>query len=171
MTQPTENVPPRRPLIPRQRVASGVLAVLAATAITAGTTSSASAATNRATALLRTEVNTLTSTARKLAGCRPLVISSRLDRSAQQHASEMAAKDYFSHSSADGTSWIKRIKRAGYKQPGGENIAQGFPTAASVLLAWMNSPDHRANILDCQFRKIGIGWAGPNDYWVQDFGY
>lgn len=175
MTPPVENVPPRRPLIPRQRVASSLLVVTTATAMALAVSPSAYAATSTTT--LRTQVNTLTTAARKLAGCAALVVDSHLTKSAQQHATEMSAKNYFSHSSADGTSWITRIKKAGYKNPGGENIARGYPTAAAVEVAWMNSPGHRANILDCQYRKIGVGWAGPGSwggpggYWVEDFGY
>ena len=55
----------------------------------------------------------------------------------------------------------------------GENIAYGYPTAAAVMKAWMNSPGHRSNILNRQFTKIGLGLARSADgtpYWVQDFG-
>ena len=47
----------------------------------------------------------------------------------------------------------------------------GFPTAAAVEQAWLDSPGHRRNLLDCNFKKIGIGYAANGDYWVQDFGY
>lgn len=55
----------------------------------------------------------------------------------------------------------------------GENIAYGYPTAGAVVKAWMNSPGHRANILNRRFTKIGLGLARSDDgtkYWVQDFG-
>lgn len=55
----------------------------------------------------------------------------------------------------------------------GENIAYGYPTAGAVVKAWMNSPGHRANILNRRFTKIGLGLARSSDgtkYWVQDFG-
>ncbi len=61
--------------------------------------------------------------------------------------------------------------KAGYKDPAGENIARGFSAANSVVRAWLNSPSHRKNIMNCQFRTIGIGFNGDGDYWVQDFGY
>jgi uncharacterized protein YkwD len=83
----------------------------------------------------------------------------------------MSATDYFSHSSADGTTWYARIKSFGVKYPGGENIAEGFYSAAAVMAAWLASPGHRANILDCRFRSIGVGQASAGGYWVQDFGY
>lgn len=59
----------------------------------------------------------------------------------------------------------------------GENIASGHPTAAQVVLAWMNSPTHRANILNGNFTTMGIGYtkldndpSGYGTYWVQLFG-
>lgn len=55
----------------------------------------------------------------------------------------------------------------------GENIAYGYPTAKSVMRAWMHSSGHRANILRPQFRRIGLGLATDANgriYWVQNFG-
>lgn len=55
----------------------------------------------------------------------------------------------------------------------GENIAAGYRSAASVVRAWLNSPGHRANILNPDFTRIGLGLAagaGGTRYWVQDFG-
>ena len=39
----------------------------------------------------------------------------------------------------------------------------------AVMTAWMNSPGHRANILNCSFKEIGLGLGQPNYYWTQDF--
>lgn len=55
----------------------------------------------------------------------------------------------------------------------GENIAYGYPTAASVMNGWMHSEGHRKNILNKKFTRIGLGLARTQDgtrYWVQDFG-
>lgn len=55
----------------------------------------------------------------------------------------------------------------------GENIASGQASAAEVVQAWMDSPGHRANILDCDYRTTGTGYA-PDDtgpYWTQTFGF
>jgi len=122
--------------------------------------------------LAQKAIDALTDTARVAHGCKPLKLNSKLNTSAQKHANDMAKHDYFSHTSRNGTSWSKRIKKAGFKNPGGENIAYGFPTAVSVVQAWLASPGHRRNILDCNFKYIGVGYAPANGgYWVQDFGY
>lgn len=122
-------------------------------------------------AVLRAGVVHLTNVHRLTAGCRPLTVSGKLTTAAQRHAKDMSRKRYFSHSSANGTQWWQRIERAGYRDPGGENIAQGYGGAASVVRAWLDSPGHRKNIRNCQFKTIGIGFSGAGDYWVQDFGY
>lgn len=64
-------------------------------------------------------------------------------------------------------------REAGISDLGGENIARGQADAAAVMQAWMNSPGHRANILNCDFKTLGVGVhlgsGGP--WWTQDFGY
>ena len=81
----------------------------------------------------------------------------------------MSAKNYFSHTSLDGSSMRDRIERQGYGWSSiGENIAAGYRTAESVVTGWMNSPGHRANILNCRFTEIGVGFH--NNYWTQNFG-
>jgi uncharacterized protein YkwD len=144
-----------------------VLAVAGSTALV-GLPQSHAAAT---TSVFQTAINTLTTTARLAHGCKPLKLNSKLSKAAQKHANDMSKYDYFSHTSRNGTTWSKRIKKAGYPDPGGENIAMGFPTAVSVVHAWLHSPGHRRNILDCNFKKIGVGFAHDGHYWVQDFGY
>ncbi len=83
----------------------------------------------------------------------------------------MSEHDYFSHTSRSGRTWDSRITKAGWKYPGGENIARGFSSPAGVVKAWLKSPGHKRNIMDCNFRYIGIGYDSDGDYWVQDFGY
>lgn len=119
----------------------------------------------------RSGVVKLTNVKRAVKGCKALKVSKRLTTSAQRHANDMSKKDYFSHTSADGTTWDQRIERAGWKRPAGENIAVGFPSAVGVLKGWMDSPGHKRNILDCNFKYIGVGYAADGGYWVQDFGY
>ncbi|WP_019873932.1 CAP domain-containing protein [Sporichthya polymorpha] len=108
---------------------------------------------------------------RKAHGCRALKVRPKLNQAAQRHAKDMSRKRYFSHTSKDGTSWVTRIRRTGWRQPGGENIARGYYSASSVMSAWMHSPGHRRNIVNCQFRNIGVGYVKSGNYWVQDFGY
>ncbi|WP_368861486.1 CAP domain-containing protein [Streptomyces griseorubiginosus] len=67
----------------------------------------------------------------------------------------------------------ERISATGYRWSRvGENIAQGQQTPQAVMDTWMNSDGHRANILDCSFKDIGVGVhtgsGGP--WWTQDFG-
>ncbi|MCP2343296.1 CAP domain-containing protein [Actinomadura rupiterrae] len=115
----------------------------------------------------------LTNQQRAKAGCSPLRLDARLTRAARLHSQDMAAHDYFSHDSRNGDDPWTRIKRQGYTQPGAENIAKGFPDAAAVMKGWMNSPGHRANILNCGLKAIGVGRAdGPDGpLWTQDFGW
>jgi uncharacterized protein YkwD len=108
-------------------------------------------------------------------GLVPLKISAPLTASADQHSREMAADGYFAHNSADGTVFWKRIQRwypgtgFGYWSVG-ENLLWSSPDvdAPGALQLWMNSPEHRANILDPSWREIGISAvhaaAAPGTY-------
>lgn len=120
------------------------------------------------------QVLALVNDERAKAGCGSLTTSSALQRAAQGHSADMAANDYFSHDSQDGRSFSDRIRAAGYT--GGaiaENIAAGQATASAVMRSWMDSPGHRANILNCSYRHLGVGYAKGGSYgyyWTQDFG-
>lgn len=155
----------------RARVATGLLlaATVAGGALTTPAVGAPSAAASKAQ--LRSDVVASVNHIRAQHGCRSLKVAKKLTTSAQRHADDMSAKRYFSHTSADGRSWVSRQRAAGWKQPGGENIARGFGNAGSVMTAWMNSPEHRRNILNCQFRYIGVGFTANGEYWVQNFGY
>nr|MDN5934384.1 CAP domain-containing protein [Pseudonocardia sp.] len=113
----------------------------------------------------------LTNAERTDAGCDPLDTDPRLAAAAQGHAEDMSRNGYFDHVSQDGRRFDDRINARGYPSPGGENIAQGQESAAEVVAAWMNSPGHRRNILDCEFTAIGVGFDDDGDYWVQNFGF
>ncbi|QXJ23709.1 CAP domain-containing protein [Actinomadura graeca] len=115
----------------------------------------------------------LTNSERVKAGCKALRPDARLAAAARKHSADMAANGYFDHTSRNGDSPWKRMEDAGYPSPGAENIAKGYATAAAVVAGWMKSPGHRANILNCDLRAIGVGMAdgagGP--LWTQDFGW
>jgi uncharacterized protein YkwD len=108
-------------------------------------------------------------------GLQPVKISARLTASATQHSKEMGADGYFEHSSHDGTVFWKRINRW-YGQNGygywsvGENLLWSSPDVdpAGAMQLWMNSPEHRANILTARWREIGISAvhlpAAPGTY-------
>ena len=122
---------------------------------------------------LAAQVLSLTNAERADAGCKPLRANAKLTAAAQAHSSDMAAKDYFSHNSKNGDSPFTRMKEAGYSfSAAAENIAMGQPTAKAVMKAWMNSPGHKANILNCTYTELGVGYAtrSGTPYWTQDFG-
>lgn len=111
-----------------------------------------------------------TNAERRAAGCDDLSVDLRLVAAAQGHADDMSENGYFSHTGQDGREFDDRISDEGHPSPGGENIAAGQETAEAVMQAWMDSPGHRRNILDCSFSSIGVGYAADGDYWVQNFG-
>ncbi|WP_331741153.1 CAP domain-containing protein [Kitasatospora sp. NBC_00039] len=105
-------------------------------------------------------------------GCGPLTAETRLATAAQGHSEDMAARNYFDHASPEGYHADHRIEATGYRWSSwGENIARGQKDPAAVMDAWMNSPGHRANILNCSFKEIGVGVktgsGGP--WWTQVF--
>ena len=112
----------------------------------------------------------LTNDARAAAGCKALVIDDRITTAAQAHSTDMANKNYFSHTSQDGRTFDVRMKEAGYPKPGGENIAKGYPNAQAVVKGWMNSTGHRENIENCSFTTMGVGLDTRGNYWTQNFG-
>lgn len=105
------------------------------------------------------------------AGCGALRFDSRLAAAARAHSADMVNRGYFEHESPDGSTAADRAAAAGYSEYGGENIAWGQRSAAEVMSDWMGSPDHRRNILDCEFTTIGVGLDPRGMYWTQDFGY
>ena len=120
-----------------------------------------------------TEVTRLVNLARADAGCRALRPDARLAAAARLHSEDMARRGYFSHTSLDGRTPWDRMRAQGYSDGAGENIAAGYGTPAAVMRAWLDSPGHRANILDCSSVAlgVGIGTGGPyGTYWTQDFG-
>lgn len=104
-------------------------------------------------------------------GCSALTLNATLSKAAQAHSDDMAAHQNMSHTGSDGSSPGDRITRAGYTWSAyGENVAYGYSTPEQVMAGWMASPGHKANILNCSFKEIGVGLAQPNSFWTQDFG-
>lgn len=121
------------------------------------------------------EVIRLTNAERDRAGCRPLELDTKLRTAMRLHVEELARRGdlYISHVSADGRSFVDRAREQGYDAAGGENLARGQHDAADVTDGWMNSAGHRANILNCGFRAIGVGAVKGVDgtiVWGQIFG-
>jgi uncharacterized protein YkwD len=113
----------------------------------------------------------LVNTARQQSGCGPVTVDARITTAAQAHASDMAARGYFEHTTPEGVTFDQRIRNAGYPTPGAENIARGATTAEQVMDMWMDSTGHRRNILNCDLNTIGVGLDRNGNYWVQDFGF
>ena len=98
-------------------------------------------------------------------GLPPFARDARLDRASRAHSRDMAARDFFAHRGRGGSQPIDRMRAAGWpasRGGGAENIAWGAggaSTPAEIVEGWMNSPGHRANILDPRNRIIGVGIA------------
>ncbi|MBN8820520.1 MAG: CAP domain-containing protein [Spirosoma sp.] len=105
-----------------------------------------------------------------------LTLNSRLNGAADKYAVDMATYNYFSHTGRDGSQPWDRMTREGYIwTSAGENIAAGYPTARSVVDAWLSSPGHCQNIMNPYFQNLGVGYAYNasstyKHYWVNDFG-
>ncbi|WP_437033082.1 CAP domain-containing protein [Streptomyces sp. enrichment culture] len=119
------------------------------------------------------QVLALVNQERAKVGCRPVAASSALTGLAKAFSDDMAERGFFDHTDPDGATPWDRAKKAGIADLGGENIARGQSDAAAVMEAWMNSPGHRANILNCDFKTLGVGvHMGPGGpWWTQNFGY
>jgi uncharacterized protein YkwD len=103
---------------------------------------------------------------RAAAGLAALATNSQLAAAATGHSQDMVVQQYFSHDSLDGRSFMDRLRAAGWSPTGswtaGENIAWGsgsYGTPRSIVRSWMNSPGHRANILNARYRESGVGVA------------
>jgi uncharacterized protein YkwD len=122
-----------------------------------------------------TEVIRLVNVERGKAGCGGVTLNVKLQTAIRLHVAELGRHGnlYISHVSDDGRTFVDRAKAQGYDDPGGENVARGQRNAAEVMNSWMNSAGHRANILNCGFKAIGVGAAMGVDgtiVWGQLFG-
>lgn len=103
------------------------------------------------------EIIKLTNQQRQKSGLGDVVENPLLDQAAASKAADMFANDYWAHYSPSGKSPWVFINAAGYKYIyAGENLARDFENANEVVYAWMNSPSHRANLLDKNFKEIGV---------------
>jgi uncharacterized protein YkwD len=161
-----------RKLCPQPRVLATLLSIAAITLLTAPTAfaaqacESANATPAKASHRIVTRATLCVLNAtRERHGLHPLRLNRRLSRAATRHAQDMARRKYFSHDTLGGGSFLDRIRRTGYLSGAhrwmvGENLAwatadESAPRGVTIL--WMNSPGHRANILNATFREIGIG--------------
>lgn len=128
-------------------------------------TSAADAAAAQVLALVNQE--------RSKVGCSPVTADGGLAALATAFSEDMAARGFFDHTDPDGATPWDRAAKAGVDGLGGENIARGQADAAAVMDAWMNSPGHKANILNCDYKTLGVGvhFGSGGPWWTQDFGF
>lgn len=103
-------------------------------------------------------------------GLRPLTYDWELSRVARYKSQDMKDNKYFSHTSPVYGSPLQMMKSFGISyRSAGENIAKGYATPEAVVEGWMNSPGHRANILNLSFTHIGVGYVAEGRYCTQMF--
>src|SRR3954447_11981956 len=171
-----------------------LVAALSASALALVAAPSASAACGSASAMpgqtskasIASATICLVNAERHQCGLQALRLNHRLSRAAAGHAVDMVRRDYFSHDSLSGASFVDRIRHTGYLTGPrswivGENLAWGSgdrSSPAAIVSAWMHSPGHRANILQRRYREIGIGLVngapesvpGPAATYATEFG-
>jgi uncharacterized protein YkwD len=114
---------------------------------------------------------------RRKNGAGALSLQNQLGAAAEHHSRDMAKKNYFKHTLANGDTSEENIERFGYRDWRyiGENIAAGYETASKVMQAWQDSPEHDRNMRNKNFTEIGIGRAHSKSskygwYWTTTFG-
>jgi len=172
--------PPNRPVLLPAR-SSAPTPTATPTEVQLSTTATAdpnsgTGAPSSATQTLENDVLAATNAERAKAKCTALTMDDRLRTAAQVHSADMASYAYLSHTGHDGSDPVSRMRDAGYTiTPAigwAENVARGYPSVEAVMTAFMASPDHRANILNCSMKTIGVGVArsvAGELYWTQDF--
>ena len=110
-----------------------------------------------ATTITADQVIAQTNVRRSALGLPPLTTSTVLAQAAQLKAQDMFANQYWAHTSPQGKEPWDFIRTSGYNyQAAGENLARDFMSTPDMINAWMNSPSHRANIVNPRYQEIGI---------------
>lgn len=106
-------------------------------------------------------------------GLRPVRYEGRLDSAAEKHARHMSLAGKMAHDGIGDGDPGERIRAEGFRNAWGENVATGQTSPAQVVREWMASPEHRRNILDPNYSKMGVSYvtaANGRSYWAQAFG-
>jgi uncharacterized protein YkwD len=122
---------------------------------------------------LQTDIVYWTNHQRAKVRCAPVRVDNRLVRAGRDHSAWMARTGTFSHVGYSGSTFVTRVRATGYTAPFSENIAYGYRTGAEVVNAWMRSPGHRANLLNCRAKAVGVGAVYNSRgvaYYTQNFG-
>lgn len=123
------------------------------------------------TANIHNEILRLVNIERNKSNLKPVIICTELSKVAELKSKDMAISNYFDHTSPTYGSPFNMMDQFGitYKAAA-ENIAKGYKTPESVVKGWMDSPGHRANILNANYGKMGIGlYTADVSYWTQMF--
>lgn len=107
-------------------------------------------------------------------GLAPVALNWQISRIARIKSEDMRDNDYFSHQSPTYGSPFDMLRKFNIAyRTAGENIAKGQRTPEDVMRAWMNSEDHRKNILNPDFTELGVGYCEGRDttFWTQIFIY
>ncbi len=120
---------------------------------------------------LEDQVVALVNAERATAGCHPVVADADLAAGARAHSEDMRDRGYFDHVNRDGDDPFDRAEQADVTARA-ENIARGQADATAVMKSWLESKEHRANIVDCSLTRLGVGIAdgGGGPWWTQLFG-
>ncbi|MFE5938393.1 CAP domain-containing protein [Streptomyces sp. NPDC056470] len=169
--KPSKTATPTKTAVPT-RTAKPKPAPTTAKPVPTRTTPPAAPTLSRAAAA-EAEVVRLVNQERAKVGCTPVRSDSALAALAGAFSTDMAARGFFDHTDPDGDTPWDRASQAGVSGMGGENIARGQVDAAAVMDSWMNSDGHRANILNCDYKTLGVGvhFADGGPWWTQDFGF
>ncbi|WP_184546244.1 CAP domain-containing protein [Mucilaginibacter sp. FT3.2] len=98
----------------------------------------------------------------------PVVWNDTLELAAKDHSDDMDTKQYFSHTGSDGSNTGDRLSKYNYLfTTYGENIAEGYANEQDVMLGWIKSTGHCQNIMDGDFKEMGVATKGK--YWTQVF--
>lgn len=137
------------------------------------TNTNTNTSTNTQTSSFAQQVVNLVNAERAKEGLAPLTIDTTVEKAAMVRANEIQSN--FDHTRPNGSAFYTVLAEQGVSYRGaGENIAWGQKTPEAVMNAWMNSPGHRANIMNKNFTRIGVGNlqnSAGTQYWVQLFTY
>lgn len=110
---------------------------------------------------------------RAAAGLQPVTYNGVLDTAAEQHATHMSGVGRMAHEGIGDADPGTRIRAAGFRDSWGENVATGQTSPEQVVREWMASPEHRRNIMNPDYRQLGVSQVtsqGGRSYWAQEFG-
>lgn len=98
----------------------------------------------------------------------PITWNNDLAQAARSHSNDMYTNHFFDHWGSNGSTPGDRISASGYDwYTYGENIAYNYPSLSDVIDGWIDSPSHCKNIMNADFKEMGVAKVGS--YWTQTF--